>query len=96
VVQTLPSQRSDETLGDRVGLRCLHRRQDGLDADPGGARDEGGTVGTVTVPEDVMRLVAPRRGGDQLAPDPVGGRMCSQIRMRFLAPTGCQEISREV
>jgi len=81
VVQTLPSQRSDETLGDRVRLRCLQRRQDGLDADPGGARDEGGTVATVTIPEEVLRLVAPRRGGDRLAPDPVGGRMCSHIEV---------------
>jgi len=81
VVQTLPSQRPDEALGDRVRLRCLHRRQDGLDADPGGARDEGGTVATVTVAEEVLRLVAPRRGGDELAPDPVGGRMCSHIEV---------------
>ena len=55
MVETLASQRSDEALGDRVRLRCLHRRQDGLDGDPGGARDEGGTVATVTVPEEVLR-----------------------------------------
>lgn len=86
VVQTLPSQRPDETLGDRVSLRCLHRRQDGLDADPGRARDEGGTVATVTVPEEVMRLLTPRRRRDQLALDPLGGRMRGDVQMDDTAP----------
>jgi hypothetical protein len=59
VVKTLPSQSPDETLCDRVRLRCLHRRQDGLDADPGGAGDEGSTVGTITVPDEVLWLGCP-------------------------------------
>jgi hypothetical protein len=77
VVQTLPSQRPDKTLGDRVSLRCLHRRQDGLDADPGGARDE--RVAVAAVADEVARLLTPRRRRDQLASDPVGAKNLIRI-----------------
>jgi hypothetical protein len=81
MVETLASQRPDETLGDRVRLRRPDRREQGSDADPGGAGDERAAVAAVAVVDEVARLLTPRRRRDQLAPDPLGGRMRGDVQM---------------
>ena len=46
MIQTLPAQRSDDTLGDGIGLRSPIRRAQGLDAESDSTRNEGRAVAT--------------------------------------------------
>ena len=44
-------------------------------------RDERVAVTAVAVADEVAWLLTPRRGRDQLAPDPLGGRMRGDVQM---------------
>src|SRR5450759_3557570 len=81
VVQTLSAHCADDALSYGVSLRRVNRTQQRLDAEFGGAGDEGATVATVAVPDQITRLPGPGRGRDELAPDPLGGRMGGDVEM---------------
>ena len=64
----------------------MNRRQHGLDADPAGSRYEVPAVGTVAIPDQESRLLAPRGGLDQLSPDPFGCWVHGHVAMLDAAP----------
>jgi hypothetical protein len=66
---------------DQIELHDANRREQGSDADAGGARDERVAVAAVAVADEVARLLTPRRRRDQLAPDPLGGRVRGDVQM---------------
>ena len=67
VVETLPPQRSDDSLRDGIGVRPVHWGHDRRDADVRGALDEVLAVTAVMVANEVARCRSPRRGLDDLA-----------------------------
>jgi len=81
MVEARAAQRADQAFGDRVRLRCPDGREDSLDADPGSARDEGGAVTAVAIPDQAVRLLTLWRRRDELAPDPFGGWMGGDIEL---------------
>ena len=62
VVDAFTSQRPDQSLSNRVGLRCVHRRQHGLDPDSFPAGDEVTAVCTVTVTDQKAGTSVPGCG----------------------------------
>ena len=88
VIETLPAQRADDTLGDGIGLRSPNRREQGLDTESGSTRNEGRAVATVPVANQLARLLAPRCRCDELAPDPFGGRVRADLAMTGPATPG--------
>jgi len=60
VIEALATERPDHALGDRVGVRGVHRRQDRVDAKAQRLRDEADPVATVPISNQVTWLHAPR------------------------------------
>lgn len=65
----------------RISLRCVDGCQKRLDAELGGTWDECAAVAAVTVADQIAGLLRPRRGRDELAPDPLAGRMGGDVEM---------------
>jgi hypothetical protein len=70
VVEALSAGCAHPTLGDRVRAGRPNRGLQTLDSQAGGALTEVGAPDPVTVMDQISRLPVPRRGFDQLPPDP--------------------------
>ena len=82
VVETLATECADESLGDPVGLRRGDRREHRADADACRARDEVTAVRAIAISDQEPGPGAPRRGVDELAPDPGCRRMSGDVDVR--------------
>ena len=85
VVQALPPKCAHQPLRDAVGLRRGDRREHRVDADALRPLDEVAAVGAVSVTDQETRAVSPRRGIDELPPDPGRRRMCGDVDVHHRA-----------
>ena len=81
VVQTFPPQCSDDSLGDGIGVRRVHRCHDRRDPDVRCALDEVLAVTAVMIANEVARRCSPRRGLDNLLPDPLSCRVLGDVHV---------------
>ena len=70
VIQTLPPNTANETLTNRIGFRCTHRRSDDLDPPPFGDLCETLAVLTVVVSDQKAGTRIVRRDFPNLLGDP--------------------------
>ena len=89
-VETLPTDRPDQALAERVGLRRSHGRlQNSQPHRRHGTVDRGGIDCIAIVDEKAMRSLARDRGAE-LLDGPLGGRMGSDVPVRDPARTDLQ------
>jgi hypothetical protein len=89
-VETLPTDRPDQALAERVGLRRSHGRlQNSQPHRRHGTVDRGGIDRIAIVDEKAMRSLARDRGAE-LLDSPLGGRMGSDVPVRDPARTDLQ------
>jgi hypothetical protein len=93
VVDALPAQGPDQPFGDGVRARRPDRREQGLDAETARPRHDVAAVDRVAVAHQVARRAPPRRGRDQLPPDPGGGRTRGHVQVDELPPGVIDETS---
>ena len=85
VVEALAPERPDDPLDHGIGARGSDRREQRLGAKRLSPRHELRAIGTVSVPDQILRCCSPRSSLDELLPDPHGGRVRGDIDMDKLA-----------
>ena len=70
MIETLPSQGSDEAFGDRIGLRCSDRRADFLNAEGADLAAEFISIDAVTIVDQISGWVCVITGIDDLPAGP--------------------------
>src|SRR5579859_3553019 len=91
VVEALPAGCPHPALGDGVSAGRLNRGPQTLDSQGGRALAEVGAPDPVTVMDQISRLAVPRRGFDQLPPDPSGARMSGDFEVDELTTAMADE-----
>ena len=81
MIQALSSKSAYHSFGDGVRLGSPDRGEYGFDAQPGCPWIEAPTIAAVSVADEVLRLLAPGCGFDQLPPDPLCPRMGSHVQV---------------
>jgi hypothetical protein len=81
VIHALDANRPHHPFGDRVGVWGPTRSLDSDDAHGSGPRVEVPAVDRVAIVDQVRRLASPRRGIDQLPPDPCGGGVRGDLKV---------------
>jgi hypothetical protein len=74
VVEAFSTKCADDLSTTALAPRRPHGCSDGIDTDPLGPLPKVAPVHCIAIAEQVPRVVAPRRGLDQLTPHP-GGRV---------------------
>jgi hypothetical protein len=92
VVQALAAECPDDAFGDRVRTRRSNGRGDAIDTHPSGPLAEVAAIHGIAITQQMTRLVAPRCGLDELAPDPGSRRVGGHVDMHQLAPPVSYEI----
>ncbi len=91
MVETLAAEGAHDPLADRVRVGGLDGRPKTLDADRCRLAGEVGAVDAIAVVDQVAGLPAPGGGFNQLAPNPVRGRMRGHLVVEQLAAAVADE-----
>ncbi len=86
MVETLSAQGPDHSLRDGVGLWCMDRAGDSVDADATGSPAEIATIDCIAIAEQMAWFLAPGRGLDDLPPHPGCRRVGRHVDMHQFAP----------
>ena len=94
VVEALPAERPDDSLGHSVGVWGMYWRHDRRDPDARSALDEVLAVTAVVVANEIPGPCAPRRRFDDLSPDPSCGRVPRDVDVDDTPPAMRDEDQR--
>ena len=86
LIQALSAECAYHAFGDGVRLGGPDRGEYGFDAQPSCPCIEAPTVAAVAVADEKLRLLTPRRGLNQLLPDPLRPGMEGHVQVYELAP----------